>query len=69
MKAALAGQQFPEREDLLIGIQNIVSEIQRSELELVFRHWRERVQWLLDNDGEYLYDRHPSQVYRHLILL
>jgi hypothetical protein len=38
MKVALAGQQFPGPEDLLIGIQKFMSEIQRSEMELVFHH-------------------------------
>jgi hypothetical protein len=68
MKAALAGQQFPGPEDILTGIQEFVSEIQRSESELVFRHWIERVQWVLDNDGDYfheqiLYDDHSFQFY------
>jgi hypothetical protein len=45
--------QFPRPEDLLTGIQEFLSEIQRSELELVFHHWIERVQWALDNDEDY----------------
>jgi hypothetical protein len=55
MKAALAGQQFPGPADLLTGIQEFLSEIQRSELELVLRDWIERVQCVLDNDGDYFY--------------
>jgi hypothetical protein len=55
MEATLAGQQFPGREDLLTDIQEFLSEIQSSELELVFRHWIERVQWVLDNDGHYFH--------------
>jgi hypothetical protein len=66
MKAALAGQQFPGPEDLLTGIHEFLSEIQRSELELVLHHWIERVQWVLDNDGdcfheETFYDHHSFQ--------
>jgi hypothetical protein len=53
MKAALAGQWFPGPEPLLTVIQQFLSEVQRSELELVFRHWIERVQWVLDNNGYY----------------
>jgi hypothetical protein len=53
MKTALAGQQFPRPEDLLIGIQEFLSEIQGPELELVFYYWIQRVQWVLDNDGDY----------------
>jgi hypothetical protein len=52
MKAALAGQQFPRPDDLLTGIQEFLTEIQRFKLELVFHHWIERVQWMLDNDGD-----------------
>jgi hypothetical protein len=43
MKAALAGEQFPGSEDLLTGIQEFLSEIQRSQLKLVFHHWEERI--------------------------
>jgi hypothetical protein len=50
MKASLAGQQLPGPEDLLAGIQEFLSEIQMSELEMVFHHCIERVQWVLDND-------------------
>jgi histone-lysine N-methyltransferase SETMAR len=50
MKAALAGQQFPVPADLLTGIQEFLGEIQKSELERVFHHSIERVQWILDND-------------------
>jgi transposase len=49
IKAALAEQQFPGPEDLLTGIQEFLSEIQRSELELVFHHWIQWIQWVLDN--------------------
>jgi hypothetical protein len=52
MKVALAGQQFPGSEDRLTGIQEFLSEIQRSELELFFHHWIERVQWVLDNNED-----------------
>jgi hypothetical protein len=54
MKAALAGQHFPGPEDLLTGIQEFLGETQRSGLELVLDHWIERVQRVLDNNGDYL---------------
>jgi hypothetical protein len=44
MKAALAGQQPPGPEDLLKVIQEFMSEIQKSELELVFHNWIARVE-------------------------
>jgi hypothetical protein len=63
---ALAGQQFPGPENLLTDIREFPSEIQRFELERVFHHWIERVQRVLDNDGDYFpeqtfYDRHSFQ--------
>jgi hypothetical protein len=56
MKAALAGQQFSGSENLLSDSQEFMSEIQRSELELVFHHWIERVQWVLDKDEDYFHE-------------
>jgi hypothetical protein len=53
MGVALAGQQFSGTDDLLTGIQEFLSEIHRFELELLFYHWITRVQWVLDNDGDY----------------
>jgi hypothetical protein len=56
MKVALAEQQLPGPDDLLTGIQEFLSEIQTSEFELVFHHWIERVQWVLDNNGDYFHE-------------
>jgi hypothetical protein len=56
MKVALAGQQFPGPEDLLTGIQAFLYEIQRSELDFIFHHWIDWVQWVLDNDGDYFHE-------------
>jgi hypothetical protein len=55
MKSALGGQQFPGPDDFLTGIHELLSEIQRFELESVFHHWIERLQWMLDNDGDYFH--------------
>jgi hypothetical protein len=55
MKAALAGQQFPGSEDLGTGIQEFLGEIQKAELERVFHHWIERVQLVLENNGDYFH--------------
>jgi hypothetical protein len=54
MNAALAGQQFPGPKDLLTGIQKFLRATQKSGLELAFHHWIERIQWVLDNDGDHL---------------
>jgi hypothetical protein len=67
MKAELAAQQFPGPEDLLTATQEFLSEIQWSGLELVVHHWIERVQWMLDDDGDYFhkqtfYDHHSVPV-------
>jgi hypothetical protein len=56
MMTALAGQHFPGPEDLLTGIQGFLSEIQRSEFELIFYHWIERIQWVLDHDKDYFHE-------------
>jgi hypothetical protein len=56
VKSALEEQEFPGPEDLFTGIQELLSEIQRSELKLVFYHWIEPVQWVLDNDGDYFHE-------------
>jgi hypothetical protein len=56
MKEALTGQRFPGPEDLLIAIQEFLSEIQSSQLEFVFHHWIERVQWVLESDGDYFHE-------------
>jgi hypothetical protein len=56
MKAALAGQQVPKPEGFLTDIQGFLSEIQRSELGLIFHHWMERVQWILNNDRDYCHE-------------
>jgi hypothetical protein len=52
----MAGQQVPGPEDLFTGIQEFLSEIQRSELELVFYHSSERVHWVLDKDRNHFHD-------------
>jgi hypothetical protein len=52
VKTAPAGQQVPAPEDLLTGIQEFLSEVQRFELELVFHDWIERLQWVLDKDRD-----------------
>jgi hypothetical protein len=49
------GTIVPGPEDLT-GIQKFVSEIQSSELELVFQRWTELVQWILYNDGDYFHE-------------
>jgi hypothetical protein len=56
MKVVLARQQFSGPENLPTGIQEFLSEIQRSELKLVFHDWIERVQWVLDSDGDYFHE-------------
>jgi hypothetical protein len=49
MKGALVRQQFSGPEGFLTGIQRFMSEIQRSELELVCHHWIERINgcWIM----------------------
>jgi hypothetical protein len=57
MKGAVAGQQFTGPSDVLDGIQALLDEIQRSELEHIFDHWIERVRWVLDAYGDSLHEQ------------
>jgi hypothetical protein len=51
MKDLSTGQQFAGSAHLLDGIQAVLDEMQRSELEHVFHHRIKRVQCVLDKDG------------------
>jgi hypothetical protein len=56
VKTALVGQRFEGPEDLLEAVAEFLNEIQRSELELTFSHWLERVRWVLANNGDYYHN-------------
>jgi hypothetical protein len=51
-KNALTGRMFDDPEELLDGITSFLEEVQSSELHVVFSHWRERVRWALENNGD-----------------
>jgi hypothetical protein len=56
VKTALVCQRFEEPKKLLEAVTEFLNEIQRSELELAFSHWREPVRWVLANNGDYHHD-------------
>jgi hypothetical protein len=66
VKGELAGQQLTGPADLFGATHAFLDEIQKSELEHVFRHWVEHIRWVLNNNGDYFHEstfrHHPSQV-------
>jgi hypothetical protein len=52
VKTSLVGQTFDEPEQLRGAITNFLNEIQSPEVVAVFSHWVERVQWILENNGD-----------------
>jgi hypothetical protein len=52
MKAAREGSHFKEPEDLLEEIIEFLKEIHPSELMILFHHWIERVQWVIEHNGD-----------------
>jgi histone-lysine N-methyltransferase SETMAR len=53
VKTSLVGQIFDDPEQLLEAITEFLNEIQPPEVVTVFRHWVERTQWVLENNGDY----------------
>jgi hypothetical protein len=53
MNASLTGKSFSRREELVDGINAFLEGIKGAKLKVVFRHWIERVKWVLDHDGDY----------------
>jgi hypothetical protein len=56
MKIPLAGEQFETPEHLLSGICDFLSEMNLSEILVVFEHWLERTRWVIQNNGEYYHE-------------
>jgi hypothetical protein len=53
VKCLLAGQEFPDGEALLRGMNAIFGGIEKVTLENVFLEWMERPLRCLDTDGDY----------------
>jgi hypothetical protein len=64
MKGALLRKHFTGPAGLFNGIQSFLNEIHSSELEHLFRHWINRVRWVMENEGDYFheYTLHPDHV-------
>jgi histone-lysine N-methyltransferase SETMAR len=55
-KTSLVGRAFNEPEQLLEAITEFLNEIHPPEVVAVFRHWVERVRWVLENNGDYYHE-------------
>jgi histone-lysine N-methyltransferase SETMAR len=53
VKTSLVGQAFDEPDQLLEAITEFLNGIEPPEVVAVFSHWVERVQWVLENNGDY----------------
>jgi hypothetical protein len=53
---SLVGQTFDGAEQLLEAIIEVFNEIQPPEVVAIFSHWVERVQRVLENNGDCYYD-------------
>jgi histone-lysine N-methyltransferase SETMAR len=56
LKTSLVGQTFDAPEQLLEVIADFWGEIQPPEVVAVFSHWVRRVQWVLENNGDYYHE-------------
>jgi hypothetical protein len=54
VKNALIGREISDEIDLLEVVTEILSGISHDELQAVFRSWVERVQVVIDANGDYL---------------
>jgi transposase len=54
VKKALIGQEISDKIDLLEVVTEILTGISHDELQAVFRSWVERVQAVIDADGDYV---------------
>jgi hypothetical protein len=52
-KQHIQGVHFSDRETLKSTIRRILGEIDQKVLISVFLDWIERLEWLIQNDGEY----------------
>jgi hypothetical protein len=58
VNSPLQGIVFQSQEVLLAGIKEVLDEIPGENLECVFEHWMERLEWVSQNNG----DDYPSPV-------
>jgi hypothetical protein len=63
------GIAFPSREEFLAAIREIVGAIPRPNLDDMFRHWTERLEWVSQNNGDYYPETKYSLIYLSRISL
>jgi hypothetical protein len=56
IRTSLAGPVFNDADKLAEAIIGLLNQIQRSELQLIFHHWIERVKLVLANNGDYYHE-------------
>jgi hypothetical protein len=56
VKTSLVGQTCDEPEQLMEALTEFLNEIQQPEVVAVFSHWVERVQWVLESNGDYYHE-------------
>lgn len=53
LKTSMMGMKFDSHEQQLVYIKKFFSEIKKDELQRVFDEWESRLQWVIDNEGDY----------------
>ena len=53
LKVKLSGSSFSTEQDLISLIRQKFQEISKQVLVRAYQHWSERLQWVIDNEGEY----------------
>ena len=54
VKLKLEGQSFTSRDELFSEVTQILNEIQPDVLKSAFLNWKERLQTIINNGGEYI---------------
>ena len=54
VKSKLEGQSFTSRDELFSEVTQILNEIQPDVLKSAFLNWKERLQTIINNGGEYI---------------
>jgi hypothetical protein len=50
---ALQHQSFPAADSLLKALTNLFRGVTFEELQSVFYNWKRRLEWVIENNGEY----------------
>jgi hypothetical protein len=53
LKQQLSGGTLDNESNVLERITEILSELRQNEVKRAFAHWKERCQWVADQNGEF----------------